>query len=96
MYGFRGDVMASSDRRIAGKGESMGNTSFWHYLILLFFLLVYVIPVAMIVKKAGYSAWWCLVAFVPLLNIIMLWVFAFASWPNVREPQSQDVGRRAI
>jgi len=88
--------MASRDRRITSKGESMGDTSLWHYLILLSVLLLYVIPVAMIAKKAGYSAWWCLVAFVPFLNLIMLWVFAFASWPNVREPQSQDVGRRAI
>lgn len=34
-----------------------------------------------IAQKAGYSGWWALVSFVPVLNIVMLWVFAFADWP---------------
>jgi hypothetical protein len=39
------------------------------------------IPVMKILNKAGFSRAWVLVAFVPLLNIIFLWVFAFARWP---------------
>ena len=37
-----------------------------------------------IVHKAGYSGWWCLLLFVPFVNIIMIWVFAFSSWPSLR------------
>jgi len=60
--------------------------SFAPWLIALAIVLViYVIPVVKILHKAGYSGWWCLLIFVPLVNIIMLWVFAFASWPNLRE-----------
>jgi hypothetical protein len=43
--------------------------------------LIFALPVMEIVHKAGYSRIWILVWFVPLLNIIMLWVFAFSRWP---------------
>ncbi len=63
--------------------------SFAHWLItlviMLLILLIYIIPVVTILRKAGYSGWWCLIVFVPLVNIVMLWVFAFAAWPNLRE-----------
>ena len=65
----------------------MGSMSYWH-LVGLVFVLLYMIPVAMAVKKAGYSSWWCLLALVPFVNVIMLWVFAFASWPILRDRQA--------
>jgi len=64
----------------------MGTTSYFHWLITLAFMLaVYVIPAVMILRKAGYSGWWCLLGFVPLVNIVMIWVFAFADWPALRD-----------
>jgi hypothetical protein len=39
------------------------------------------VPVVKIIQKAGYSGWWTLLWFVPLANIIMLWVSA-PSRPN--------------
>ncbi len=47
-------------------------------------LLVVIVPYVKIIRKAGYSGWWFLTAFVPLLNLVMLWAFAFADWPNLR------------
>jgi uncharacterized membrane protein YhaH (DUF805 family) len=32
-------------------------------------------------RKAGFSGWWALLGLVPVVNIVMLWVFAFAEWP---------------
>lgn len=37
-----------------------------------------------IVRKAGYSGWWVLTGFVPMLNIVMFLVFAFSDWPVSR------------
>ena len=34
-----------------------------------------------IVQKAGYSGWNILWVFVPIANIVMLFVFAFSKWP---------------
>ena len=31
---------------------------------------------------AGRSRWWTILAFVPLVNLIGLWVFAFTRWPS--------------
>jgi uncharacterized membrane protein YhaH (DUF805 family) len=45
------------------------------------FAIIMLIPYVMIIRKAGYSGWWSLIIFVPLVNLIMLWVFAFSRWP---------------
>jgi len=34
-----------------------------------------------IISKAGYSSWWILIGLVPVVNFIMLLVFAFSKWP---------------
>jgi len=60
----------------------MGTLSIWHWLILLFVLAIYIVPVWRILTKAGYSGLWSFLSFIPLLNVIMLWVFAFSRWPN--------------
>jgi hypothetical protein len=63
----------------------MGSFSIWHWVILFFmffaFPLLYIVPAWRIVTKAGYSGFWSLLGFVPLLNLVMLWIFAFSSWP---------------
>jgi uncharacterized membrane protein YhaH (DUF805 family) len=51
---------------------------------LLVFVLV-LIPVIKIIRKAGYSGWWVLLWFIPIGNIVALWIFAFADWPALRE-----------
>jgi len=49
-----------------------------------------------IIQKAGYSGWNVLWAFVPVGNIIMLFVFAFSEWPvnvRLRELETQVFGQ---
>ena len=53
--------------------------------IVLFVTIISLIAQIKIISKAGYSGWWILVSFVPLLNIIMFFVFAFSEWPVRRE-----------
>ena len=62
----------------------MGSFSIFHWLIVIVMLALYFIPVVKILQKAGYSGWWCLIVFVPIVNIIMFYVFAFADWPALR------------
>lgn len=49
-----------------------------------FFLLIVaaivIIPYWFIWKKAGFSPWFSLLMFVPLLNIVTLYVLAFSEW----------------
>ena len=53
-------------------------------LPLVGYLVLIGIPAAVIVGKAGYSKVWVILAFIPVVNLIALWVFAFASWPALR------------
>lgn len=46
-------------------------------------VIVVIIPYWMIWKKAGFSPWFSLLMFVPLANIIMLYVLAFSEWKVV-------------
>jgi len=62
----------------------MDNVSLWHWVIVLVLLAIYLIPLVLVIRKAGYSGWWILIMFVPLVNIVMLWIFAFADWPRLR------------
>ena len=65
----------------------MGGLSIWHWLIVLVVALLiwaFVVVFGRILNRAGYSRWWLLTLFVPILNLIMLWVFAFADWPVSR------------
>ena len=38
-----------------------------------------------ILRKAGYSPWWVLTGFIPLVNLVMVVAFAFADWPVLQE-----------
>jgi hypothetical protein len=46
------------------------------------------VPVASILYRAGRSRWWTVIAFIPLINLIGLWIFAFSRWPAVDRASS--------
>jgi hypothetical protein len=59
----------------------MGSLSIFHWIIVIIVLALYGVPAAKILGRAGYSKWWTIVFFVPVLNIVALWVFAYSRWP---------------
>jgi hypothetical protein len=62
----------------------MSGVSVWHWLILLLYLAFVAFGIwctVRIIRRAGYSGWWVLILLVPVVNIVMFWVFAFSSWP---------------
>jgi hypothetical protein len=73
----------SGDRYYKGRRE-VGSFSIWHWLIILIITLIFVYPICRIVGKAGFAPAWGLLWFVPLVNIVMLWVFALSEWPVQR------------
>ncbi len=58
------------------------------HLVLILIIVTLIIPVQQILRRAGYSGWLCLLALIPLVNWIALWVFAFAKWPALAKPRS--------
>jgi len=63
----------------------MGSFTIWHWMVLLLYVGIFVVPCWRIVSKAGYSGAWALLSLVPLINIIALWVFAFSRWPYEKQ-----------
>ena len=59
----------------------------WHWVMPivmpLLFIIIVGVPVANILHRAGRSRWWTIIAFVPLLNLIGLWVFGFTRSPRL-------------
>lgn len=57
------------------------------FLGALFFIALYLIPLWQIVKKAGFHPALSLLVLVPVVNIVMLYVFAFSRWRVVPAPE---------
>lgn len=72
------------------EGHMYGNT-LWagHWLWMLVFALVAVIPAWRICQRIGYSGWLGLLILVPFLNLGLLYFIAFAKWPT-RKTGSPD------
>ena len=47
-------------------------------------LLAVAYPASRVLKRMGFSRWWTLVAFIPYVNVVALWVIAFIQWPADR------------
>jgi hypothetical protein len=62
----------------------MGSMSIFHWLILAVPVMLVGIPVAKILKRLGFSRWWTILAFLPLANLVGLWILAFIDWPRQR------------
>jgi hypothetical protein len=62
--------------------------SMGHGFVFIAFLVIAGIPFWRIVKRTGMHPALSLLWFVPLVNIIFLWVFAFAEWPALKQPTS--------
>ena len=69
-----------------GAMTGMGGWFGAHGLILLLWVAVIILPFWKIFSKAGFSGWLSLLLLVPVVNLIVLYVIAFARWPARRVP----------
>ncbi len=45
-------------------------------------IAVVVYPAGRILSRIGFSPLWSILMFVPLVNLIALWILAFTEWPE--------------
>ena len=65
----------------------------FHWLVLLIVLLLVLsilVPISKILQRMGFNGAWCLIYFVPVANIIALWVVAYTPWPASQAPVKRD------
>lgn len=56
-----------------------------HWLAFAAMVALIVYPVGKILRRVGLSPFWSLLAFVPVLNILGLWILALTDWPKQRD-----------
>jgi hypothetical protein len=56
-------------------------------IIIVVALAIILIPFWFILKKAGFSPWLTLINIIPLGNLILIYILAFAEWKVVPAPQ---------
>jgi hypothetical protein len=56
---------------------------------LLIYAGIFMPPFMRILRRVGLSRWWALLFFVPILNLVALWLLACARWP-AEESQNAD------
>ena len=62
------------------------------FLVLLPIFVLFCLWLAYrILQKAGFDGRWTWVLLLPVVNIIMIWVFAFSHWPNLSVKAEQDL-----
>lgn len=63
----------------------------WHLIVIFiaccFGFVLFVVPYWFICKKAGFSPWLALLNVIPLGQIILIFLLAFAEWPSLRAVQ---------
>lgn len=44
-----------------------------------------------ILEKAGLDKKWVFCLLIPVVNMLMIWAFAFTNWPNIKDDDEQDI-----
>jgi hypothetical protein len=52
----------------------------WLWFIVMIALVVY--PAGRILSRMGFSPLWSIAMFIPVVNLVVLWVLAFTDWPR--------------
>jgi hypothetical protein len=66
----------------------MASVGFVHWVIFAAMVAVILYPIGKILDRVGLSPFWSVLALIPLVNVVALWILAFTDWPR-------DTDRRA-
>lgn len=58
--------------------------------IIVGYLVLLAVPTARILGRLGFSRWWVILLFIAPLNLIGLWVLAYARWPRETLPMQTE------
>jgi len=80
-------INAQGQQVCSGPSAGLWATFGVYLLLYLAIGVLSIIATVSVVGKAGYSRWWVLITFVPLVGTIFIFVFAFSTWPVTTEVQ---------
>jgi hypothetical protein len=53
-----------------------------HWLWFIVMIAVVVYPAGRVLNRIGFSPFWSILIFAPLVNLVALWILAFTEWPR--------------
>lgn len=53
-----------------------------HWIVFAAMVVLLLYPIGRILMRIGLSPFWAILVFVPVLNLIGLWLLAFINWPG--------------
>ena len=56
-----------------------------HWLVFIAVVVAVVYPIGRILSRLGFSPLWGMVVFVPLVNLLALWILAAIDWPDEKD-----------
>jgi len=60
----------------------MTGYGFGHWLTFVVMIAIILYPLGRILKRIGLSPFWSVLALIPFVNLISLWILAFCDWPT--------------
>ena len=63
---------------------------------LAIYVALVVVPFWQLWKRTGHSGWMSLLMLIPLVNIVMLYVLAFNSWPALHGGERREGGPQRL
>jgi hypothetical protein len=60
-----------------------------HWLLFAAMVAVFLYPIGRILGRLGISPFWSVLALVPLVNLVALWILAFADWPATPKQEAR-------
>ena len=61
---------------------SMTGFGLVHWIFFIGMVVVILYPVGRVLGRVGFSPFWSVLIFVPIVNVIALWIFVFSEWPS--------------
>jgi hypothetical protein len=58
-----------------------------HFLFFALMVAAVAWPIGRILARIGYSPFWAVLTFIPVANLVAVWVLAVSPWP--KEPQAK-------
>jgi hypothetical protein len=62
-----------------------GYESAFHWFGFFLIVAAMLYPTGRILRRLGFSPLWSILMFLPLINVIALWLLAFSEWPANRD-----------
>jgi hypothetical protein len=53
-----------------------------HWLFFTVVVVIIVYPIGRTLRRLGFSPFWSVLVFIPVVNLVSLWILAFSDWQS--------------